>query len=295
VSDIHAALEGFKAQIDSFVAGLKLEDGSPLDIQVGIDWPSRDAFDHLTSNPRGCLICIVDMGAGSTQQRYLMGQRKRTVVYPTGISATLNKSVLPGLGTATCTMGYAIASTQVNANDAVGLAAHRDIKDEGAVAIGAQGQSLTVLALSLANSINDRDLLNTWMEATSAGPVVTIVSRIAESLKIEANVGNVADWTREISRSSSRGMVAVFSPSIAVRKVVGQVLELQLNILNQNYGFLVPNDHPVRVAVVNTRICRDDVLMDLYRQDFLFELDYVITKVDRAYSILVGIGNTAFE
>ncbi len=296
MGNLHSTLEGFRNLVNDTVKDLTVR-GITIKPSVGIDWPAKPTFDQLVKTPQGCLISITDMRSGKNEQRFI-GTKQSIITYPLGIAASLNKQVITPSGSATCTISYAVGQVAVQEHDAIGLAAHRGQTDQGATALANKNESLTSLSAKLAAAINARPVLTDWINATSSGAVVTLENLLTEPLKIEANVGNVEDRISEIGRNTVRVMVAVHTPDRDVRKVVGQSLEELFNTLasNTNNGFAVENDYPVRVQMnVPPTLMRDDFLVDLYRQNFLVDLEYTVTRTDRAYAILVGIEDREYE
>lgn len=295
MTDIYSALEAVRDQVATYVEGLELNN-EVIDVEVGVDWPSRDVFDTLTSNEKGAIVCVVQFGDSQTSTKYI-GTGKRTVTtYPLGTILQLSRDRIANSGTETITLAYKPGQTRVNIYDAIALAAHRSGVDEGAVALLTAGESLTSAAAKLAAAINARAILRDWISATSSGNVVTITNLTTDGIKVEANSGNVEDWTREVGREKSKALVSVFSSNRDVRKLVGQKIVRELNTLSKNYGVeALDSNFFIGIQVCGGRLIQDNALMDLYRHDIMCDLSYVITRTDRAYAILVGICTTTIR
>lgn len=291
MADLFSALEGLYDTVRGFVQDLKI-DGVPIQSNIMIDWPSEQSFHAVAQCPdETCLIALTDMNQTLRKTRALQSP-VRKIKYPTGIKATLSSPVLDPNGTATCTIAYAIDSSQVNALDGIGLVAHRGVEDAGAVAIGNKGESLGSLAAKFRDQINSDTALNQWISASATGAVLTVTNLTGELIKIEANVGNVQDHSRETGSTTARVMISVFCASQDVRKIVGSKIETELSEASRRFGFKIADDNDVRLKLIFPRISRDNSLVDLYRQDFVCDMTYINRRTSRAYEILVPTSET---
>lgn len=281
--------EGFRTQLVTALTGMTNALSQPIVVEIGIGWPSQPKFAELSGDPTKCLVSIYDRKVSKPVRSFLPHQFAATI-NPTGITATLNKANLPPADTATITLAFAVGFSAVQLNDAVGLGVHMGKDDDGATASAVAGETLTTLAAKLRDAINANPTLNDWISATALGAVVTITNLTTKPLRLGANTGNVNQGHVEVARQSRQAQVVIWTSTNDVRKRVGAKVEEFLGQLQADYGFALGNQH-VRVMLEGGLLNDENVKMDIYRQDFVFSLEYGITRIDQAWSVLVAIGS----
>lgn len=281
----YTVFEGLRSQLVTATTGLVDSGSTPIETQIGIGWPGQANFNDLVANPQRCLVSVYDRKISHNVQK-MMPHLIQTNAYSCGITATLNKTTLPPAGVATITL-----AGSVGLNDAVGLGIHLGREDFGATASAVGGETLTTLAVKLRDSINAVPN-NSVLSATAAGAVVTITNVSSGPLRLGTAVGNVQDWYVEVARQQRQGQVIIWTTRGNVRKVVGGRIEEFLGALQADFGYQLSNPtQNVRVTLCGTMLVDTDVQSDIYRQDFGVWLEYGITRIDRAYSVLAGVGS----
>ena len=162
------------------------------------------------------------------------------------------------------------------------------------VALVQSGDTLTTLAARLAEQIAADPLLSTWVTATAAGPVVSMVSLLkAGTLGFFSATGNNATQLTEIGRRSRQFDLITWARSIEDRDAVSEtiaVMTAQMETFWGNYpaGLTFADGSTGRLTVQNDFDLDDATGSDTYRRDIIVNVDYPVTTADLLYSVLTG-------
>lgn len=279
---INALVEVLKPKFDDLVV-----DNSAITAKIGEGWPPERAIQAVT-NKNSVVIGITDrFGTLNNQFR---PRRLGAEKLPIGIASVINKTTIEPGETATITLSIADGQTAVLNKDAVSLVIRYQGQIEGAVGIAVTGDTLSTLAAKLATDIG-AELQN--ISASSSGAVVTITNNKSARLKLESYTGNVGYSYKELARESAQIQIVCWCGSFTIRRAVADILEVELARLRASRGFAVPTGEPVRVLGVNkfTMPNDKDISADVYRRDFLIDVEYGITAVDEMWSVLIPISS----
>ena len=271
-------------------------DNNPVNVVTGIGWPPEKA---LQNNVKGVnsIISIYDrkMARNTTRWKPLVLSSANTA---TALTSTVSHGNVPAGNTATITLGGsvvagdAVSAVLVNGALLSGSVPNSVIFTNSAaqVIIATSGATLASMAFALAAAINTDPLLSLWVHAVATGPVVTLTSLLAlGTLNLQSNVGSGGTNLREIGRRERHYQVVIWSPTSDIRAAITSAVETVLQQTELVNWVQFPDDTSGRLFNQNDYDLEDATLMDTYRHDFLFSVDYPITENDQLYSVLAPI------
>lgn len=252
---------------------------------VGIGWPALKRLQQLGS--AGPLVSIYDRSDAKNRTRWTPFTATETV-FPTGVSATLSAPAIAAFGSVTVTVGGT-----PNLNDAIGLAVTNGVNGSatmaGAVAISASGATAATMASALASAVNAEATLGAWMTASANANVVTLTGIVGALLRVAANVGNIASRATEVRRVQRTIQIVCWAATRTVLSQVCDPIEQALSAAQANFGYELGDGTWLRIVLAADQDIEDDLLQDAYRRDFFATVEYGITTVDDAYSVLIPI------
>lgn len=298
------AMEALQRTVRNAVEGTEVN-GRPIRISTGIDWPAKETFEKIQKKNQA-IISITDMATrGNGYALVDLDTRQSVITYPLGITSDTNKKVIPPGGTATCEIILDDGMTQVEEFDAIAIVVHKGDETRGTVAKASKaGEDRSALAARFALEINKTEVyderdspVSDWINATVSGETLTFTNLTSESIRFEVNCGNVEDRITELGRESMAVMVTVHSGTKEARRAIGiKLQELFGSLTKEIEGPIqVEDDYPVRVCTSRPPVMRrDDFLADLYRHDFHLDVGYTLTRIDRAWSVLIPLPSYEF-
>lgn len=266
------------SQLQTATTGLVV-DGCPLAVSCCIDWPTVQVIQNVARG--GALVSVFDRGNAKNTTRWPKYTAAPLVVNPTGITTALSSSVLTGEGSVTITLGGT-----VNVNDAVSAILVDGLASSFDVARAVAGDTPSTMATKLASAINVDATASKWVTASAAGVVVTITSKLAVGLKVASNVGNTGYRLREIGRVCRDLQITVWTQREEAREAVGDTIETLLYTLQSQFGVQLADGTWARVLPTNDVNSKDTALQDVYRRDFLVDVEYGITEQDETWAVL---------
>lgn len=290
MATLYTVLAAIEAQVSTVTTGLVSNSpdttGAPLNVMVGIGWPSQKT---LQNNVRGgpnpsAAISIYDRGLAHDTTRWLP-QIIATAMTKATVTATPSAPMIPGGGSIVIAVGGT-----VTVNDAIGLVLTPGYGNVAAtVAIGGATDTPTTMAQQLAALVNADPDLSAIVLASSTSANLTLQSKITVPIGVAANVGNNAIRSREVGRRSRSIQIAVWTRTEDDRITVGDPIETMIASLEADFGLTFPDGTMGRVTFAGDHQMDDATLSDTYRRDFLVSVEYGITATDTLYAVLAPV------
>lgn len=292
MASLGTVIQALHDNIKPLVTDLVLN-GDPLVVKIGKGWP---AVNTLQDVGRGEFIAIsIHNRERVSVPRRIISTSRQFTRRPCGIYAELNSVMLKPGDSVDIEVQFSEDSTAVNLNDGIGLGAFFKGIDEGATYIAGVDDTLESVAANLATNINDRDLLNEWMSASSDGAVVTVENISDGTLRLRLGVGNLAILTRSVGQMYADMQITVWANTVAKRDLVGNLLESVLADWNHKGRIPLGPEERGRFSMGGGYDDDSETQKDVYERHFMSGVEYTLRYSEIAYPILAGISRTEYS
>ena len=238
---------------------------------LATDWPPVQSLAGVASGAIPTIISIFDKG----------GERNNTTAIPLfyalpptlgtpGAVLTLNTPFLPAGETITLT-----GSGVPLVNDAFCLTLAAGTDDQFQLFANYTALVTDTLVNALDGMVTQINLL-TGIVASRTGNVITVTNSNPASYDVWSEVVNVGSFTQEGFRWDRDIQVTVWSRTPADRSKYGNILEQLFSQMEVNYGFFTTDNSACRVQMTDFHIWKDSQLQDIYRYDFMLQLNYPV-------------------
>lgn len=275
MATVEQVWQGLEQQIATAFAGtnplLNLPATQPAP-EIGIDWPFQKCIGAVSSGQERALISIFDRGATKniTQAIPLLYALPPTNGTPGGV-ITPSASVLPAQGTVTLT-----GSGTPFVNDAFCFTLLWGYGNQfQAFANYTVPNTTTSLATALAGMVAQINTIE-GLTATLLDDVITITNNTNTNYNVRSEVVNVGTLTVEGYRWLRDIQVTLWTGTPLARMTYGTVLEQLFTLLEVNYGFIAADQSACRVCVAHDFVHYDTQLQDVYRRDWILQIDYPV-------------------
>jgi hypothetical protein len=299
-------MSGLVGQVQVATAGLSAN-GLPIVVRVGTEWPPQNVLQDVarsapvpppptsgtTPAPTSitAAISVYDRKVGRNATRWSQSIVSTTVVPATLMSAVEAPAAVAPSGSTTITLsgvptigdGVSAVAQTAAAPGSIGpvMAA--------VVAQAVADDTASSMASKLAAAVNADATLSTWFRATAAGPVVTMTNRLGVQATLASYTGNGGSQVVEIGRRDRQIQVACWVPTLEARDALVRPLETLFAQLNLEFMTL-PDGTSVQVMYETDYDLDDDTLSDVYRHDFLVDVEYPVTSIDQLFAIIAPVG-----
>jgi hypothetical protein len=280
------AIEGLLALVKTATSGLTFN-SIPIQMLYGTRYPSDKALMDAV-NTKKSVIALYNRQTTykDVSMPYL---RAYTDVPAQIVSTTSQNRILPS-ATATITITNAAGFTSVASTDYVSCNVLCDFVPAAAVAPGQSGQSTTWLAGQLAAAINALAGFAGIVTATSSGNVVTITNISSGEIRLFSNVGFQRQTQIGGSCAHESVQVILWSPTLDQHDTIFPALEALLSSLDYASGFRSQNSGEfVNLKLNGHRPGDADIQKDIYRADFLIELERSADANETLYAVVAPI------
>ena len=249
--------------------------------QIADDWPPERTLDAVKNGLLPTVISIFDRGAEKniTQAIPLLNVFPDQAVATPGSKLTPSAMVLPASGSITLTGANATL-----VNDAFYLTLMYGSVGQSQLYAEYTALSTDTLISSLTAFTGKINLL-TDIVATLSGDVITVQNNTDISYTVRTGVTNIAPITMEGFRWNRDIQITVWSRTPADRAKYGNILEQLFSQLEVNYGFIAADQSACRVLYTDDLVHKDSQLQDIYRRDFLLQIDYPVLNTLKGYPI----------
>lgn len=302
MATLYTVLCAIEAQVTAVTQGLISQSidtsGKPLDVQVGLYWPSAKSLQNNVRKgnaPGGggpsALVTVYDRGIAADSTRWvpqIVGQ----MLTPATMTATLSENYVQQLDTMTLTLG-----DPVTVGDALGVVLSPTVFNQLAVTVTAvTGDTAATMAVKTAAALNANPAIAALMTATVVGNAITLTSLTATVyVPIQANVGNGGSQLTEIGRRKRHIQIVVWTRTPDDRVTVGDPIEAMIAQLEANFGLTFLDGTMGRVTFSGDVMHDEATLSDTMRRDFMVCVEYGINVSDALYAVLAPIvQNTTF-
>jgi hypothetical protein len=276
-TDLQSAL---KSQIEAALAT-----SGVANITTCLYYPTDDMVKAVAQDGGSPLVAIyLRMSNFKTVS---MRYRRQVTDNACGISSTLTDTFL-GPSDLELTLSFAEGQTAVQVDDAVSFFVRNGDYQAGASAQAVGGDTLQTLATKLAAAITT-NLANQDISASANGAVVTISNAGTNAFYIASNTGNVSTAEEAVQWAYRNYQIIAYTADLDDREAIQGTLEDFLSGLQDGYGFSLTSGEAIRVRSTSSRSGDADVLKDVYRDDFMLNLEHAVDRQSTLYDILMPV------
>lgn len=249
--------------------------------EIGIDWPFQKCIGAVSSGTERALISLFDRGATKniTQAIPLLYALPPTNGNPGGV-ISLNDTVLPPGRTVTLT-----GSGVPVINDAFCLTLMHGFGDQFQdFANYTVPDNTTSLTAALDGMVTQINLID-GIVASRSGSVITVTNNNVNTYNVRSEVVNIGTLTVEGYRWLRDIQITLWTGTPANRSKYGDVLEQLFTQLEINFGFIAADQSWCRLIVCQDILQVDGQLQNIYRRDFIVQVDYPVLYTLPIYPI----------
>lgn len=296
MATLYTVLTNLQQQVSAVTSGLISNSpdtfGQPLNVQVGLYWPSAKSLQNNVRPANGIggvgpssLVTIYDRGLAADSTRWLPATVGQTLT-PATLTVVLSEAYVQQLASMTVTFGGI-----PTVGDAVGIVLQTGLgQAQAVVPIAVAGDTAASMAAKAVALLQANATIMSWLTASALGPVVTLTSLLTgPPISIVVNVGNGGVNLTEIGRRKRHFQIVCWTRTPDDRITVGDPIEALIAGLEANFGLTFPDGTMGRLTYSGDVMHDEATLSDVSRRDFLLCLDYGINVVDVTYSILAPI------
>lgn len=240
--------------------------------EIGIDWPFQKCIGAVSNGSERALVSLFDRGATKniTQAIPLLYALPPTNGNPGGIITVSNTFFGPSQSITLTGSGVPVLNDAFCLTLLHGFAGQ--FQDFANYTVTNNTTSLTAALDGMVTKINLID----GIVASRSGSVITVTNNNVNSYAVRSEIVNVGTFTIEGYRWLRDIQITLWTASPANRDKYGNVLEQLLTQLEINYGFLAADQSACRVTVQQDIVHVDSQLQDIYRRDFIIQVDYPV-------------------
>ena len=298
MASLRTIMASTSAQVTAATQGIVVN-ARPVTVKSAVGWPPLKLLQSIpTSYASGSQVSVI--GVYDRQVSKNVTRWKPYSISETTTPATLRTSVgshnalLPGESvditlSATVTPGDAVSAVLTSYTT-------QPRTMTAAVAIGGASDTPTTMALALANAVNAAlapgflgPPASAFAAASALGPVVTLTNTTNSLLLVESYTGNGATTLDEVGRRMRQIQITTWSPTEEIRAAVTDPIDVMLAQAEMNFGWTLADGSVVRVCPESDFYLEDDSLADVYRRDFIVQIEYPVTAVEELYAVLAPI------
>jgi hypothetical protein len=286
MATVYMVWQELESQIATAMAGTNplLNNAAILPTPViGVDWPPVNALQAVAAGNSVPIITIFDRGVEKNQTHAINLFYALPPTQPTpGASISLNTTYFPPGETVTLT-----GSGTPAVNDAFcftlisGSAEQNQVMAE--YIVNTAGTTLSTAFTAFTAQINTL----TDISASLDSNVITVTNNTQALYTVRSEVTGKGYYTQEGFRWLRDVQVILWTNNPMARGKYGDVLEQLFSQLELNYGFLTSDQSACRVLYTDDLVHKDSQLQDIFRRDFMLQIDYPVLHQAPAYPIEV--------
>jgi hypothetical protein len=252
---------------------------------IFIDTPPSDLIGNLARG-NGPYVHIFDLKTARPATRWPVVNITQTHV-ATGLISTCSETQLVWGGSQTITL-----SGPILPGDAVSCILQGSLQTFSVCVTAGDTDTLDTLATALALAISTElgptvdNILVPWTTATAAGAVVTIQNITNANFGLFSFTGNngvqITEWGRFIRGTG----ITLWTQTQAQRDLIAPLIHSYIMQTQNAFGFQCPDGTWNRLMYNNDMPGRDDKNNDVYRWNFLVDVEMGVTTQDILYQIL---------
>jgi hypothetical protein len=286
VATVYQVWQGLENQIATAMAGTNPLTSNaailPAPI-IGVDWPPVNALQAVASGNSVPIITIFDRGSEKNQTKAINLFYALPPTYPTpGASISLSSTFMAPSNSVTVT-----GSGTPAVNDAFcftlisGSVGQTQVMAE--YIVSTVGTTLITALIAFTAQINTLSEIS----ASLSGNTITITNNSQAVYTVRSEVTGKGYYTQEGFRWLRDVQVILWTNSPMARGKYGDVLEQLFSQLEVNYGFIASDQSACRVLYTDDLVHKDSQLQDIFRRDFMLQIDYPVLHQTPAYPIEV--------
>lgn len=282
MATVEMVWQELKSQITTAIAGTNTLLNNPAILpapNVGIDWPAVETLQSLSVN-QPPVISIFDRGVERNITRAIPLLNVLPPTGPTpGAIITVNDTYLPPEASITLT-----GSSIPVVNDAFCLTLISGIGGSNQLYADYIALATDTLSSALTAFTAKINLLD-GIVASLSGSVITVTNNNPAIYTVRSEISNIATVYEEGYRWNRNVQVTLWTRNYQDRNRYGDVLEQLFSQLEVNYGFLTSDSSACRVMYVDDLMHKDSQLQDIYRRDFMLQINYPVLNAIPAWPI----------
>jgi hypothetical protein len=286
MATVYQVWQGLENQISTAMAGTNsiVNNSAILPAPViGVDWPPVNALQAVATGASVPIITIFDRGVEKNQTKAINLFYALPPTPPTpGAAIALNTTYLPPGETVTLT-----GSGTPAVNDAFCFTLISGSTEQTQVMaeyiVSTPGTSLATALTNFTAQINTLSDISAVLSVDT----ITVTNNTQSIYTVRSEVTGKGYYTQEGFRWLRDVQVVLWTNSPQARGKYGDVLEQLFSQLELNYGFIASDQSACRVLYTDDLVHKDSQLKDIFRRDFMLQIDYPVLHQAPAYPIEV--------
>jgi hypothetical protein len=250
---------------------------------------------------------VLSSDTTTTIAAYFAGTiNNNTTLKNLGLNANSNENLLNVLAKTTNLTTFS-TETSENATETLTMGSSPEVNDGvsfvaqlGTITyfntyIATSSDTLATMATKLAANINADPNTSQWVSAAASGRAIAITSIIPEGLSCYTQTGNQGTTTTVVGNECRSMLITLQTRLYQDRDTLGEPiktvlfqLQNQANSIGQQFLQLTDTTW-MRVRINHNRMGRTDHLTNTYRWDYVLDIEYSVTAIDKLYSILAVV------